>query len=247
MQHTHWKIEQPCQVPLNKMDQVENGYFCHSCQKKVHDLSLVKTIPAENICGYTVEQKSLTISAAGKWPVFLLRWLGTFALLFIPMKKGKPAMPTGTMPDPAGENKKAFGPKRIMGTVLDAAKRPVRTVVRVCDDNGTVLAETNSMINGRYMVVVDTPAVDTPHITITAVDTTAYKITLDTFVVGTYPKDIMWLHNDVIVTAGVPPQMPDIVDIKIPQFIGSVYFDIGVTKTLESGAVAGAQNISQQS
>lgn len=233
------------------MNQVENGYFCRSCQKKVHDLSLVNTAPAENICGYTVEQQSPGFSAAGKWSAFLLRWLGTVALLFIPMKKGKPVMPTGTMADPAGENKKAFGPKRIMGTVLDAAKRPVRTVVRVCDDNGTVLAETNSLINGRYLVVVDTPAVDTPQITITALDTTAYRITIDTAVVANYPKDILWLHNEVIVTAGVPPQiitMPNIiVDLKPTQVIGPVYYDMGVTKTLESGAVAGAQNISHSS
>jgi hypothetical protein len=245
MQHTHWKIAQPCHETLDKMKPTGNGYFCHSCKKNVFDLSLIKEAPAEKICGFVLQQQTPTVSSIHKGSTFLLRWLSTFALFLIPLKKGRSTVPVNTMPDAPEKNKKLFLTKHIMGTVRNAAKRPVRTTVRVTDDHENILAETKSLANGRYRIALDTPAIDTAQLNITAVDTPAYRITLDTAWVMGYPKDI-WLNQDIIVTSGVPMDIPIIPPLRLNVSNYNFYnvvIDPEAGRTLESCAVTGAQEL----
>lgn len=213
MQNTHWKITEPCPVPVEQMDVTAKGHYCHSCEKEVFNLDHVRPDEigykaGDQLCGrITLAQPKAEIWAMSKWSSFLVKWMGVSALFFIPLKKGKTQTVEAGQKSGSGQEKKTLAnTKRFIGTVRGADNKPVRTKVVVTDSTGKTVAETQSIANGRYLVEVDTPSVKGDQIQITAVDT-PYIIKLDTNWVFNYPLDSIFIGNVITTSGGVSTQI----------------------------------------
>lgn len=197
-QHPHWKITQPCHEPIEKMDKTANGHYCHSCEKEVLDLDGVHPNdigyrPGDKICGrIRMQQPAVRGISFNKWSSFLLKWMGASALFFIPLKKGK-AQSAGDeqSPDEVKEKRTLSRKKIVVGTVRDDRNRPLRTQVTLKDSTGKIIAQTDSIANGRYLLGVDTSKIEGDTLSLIANDSIQW--TIDSNYVWLYPKDSIYV------------------------------------------------------
>lgn len=198
MQNTHWKITQPCHEPIEKMDKTANGHYCHSCEKEVIDLDGVHPNdigyrPGDKLCGRIgIQQPVVRGLSLNKWSSFLLKWMGASALFFIPLKKGK-AQTAGEQrsSDEVKEKKTLSRKKIVVGTVRDERNKPVRTQVTLQDSTGKIIAQTDSIANGRYLLNIDTAKIEGDTLSLTANDSIQW--TADSSFVWSYPKDTIYV------------------------------------------------------
>lgn len=192
MQNAHWKITSPCHEPIENMDVTSNGHFCHSCKKEVINLDGVKPHDigykmGDELCG-RISNSRAAVMPAGRWSALLIKYFGVVALFFIPLKKGKTQNQVQVRKPDSIPQKRSLSNKRLLGTLRGVDGKPVRTQVSLTDSTGQVIAETQSIANGKYVLDVDTSKIKGDTLTITANDT-PYVFRVDTASIVDVPRN----------------------------------------------------------